>query len=236
MNRHILSIFSVAVLGLASAAQAQFPMQFPDQAQDLLDIDALRNQFMQNSNLNATGLAWSSSSSQSHMPHAIASHPNVNAIGFATIPFPAYLRTDALPLPQDGGQLIVAVVEGSIAHQVGLRAGMTIREFDRLPLASTTDLSQLEGLHLIEVLTDEGPRQIDLAIDQESEFAGFGVQPNPLRSIAVSEANGILAVSALIDTENGPERIELKGSRAQVEAKLRQLSPQVQETLRAQLR
>jgi hypothetical protein len=61
--------------------------------------------------------------------------------------------------------------------------------------------------------------------------AQFGTgQPAP-RSLAVSEVNGELTVSAIVDGANGPLRVELRGCHAEIVKQLAALPPEVQSQL-----
>ncbi len=239
-----VALTALSAFAVASHATAQPPL--PEQLSTArqasgvptmgwIDTDQIRRQFLGDTpdwQMQAAVFPWSLQRSSVVVP--------VNPMGMATMALPAYLRSPEMSLDENIGQLVTHIVDGSVAHRAGLQIGMTIVEIDGRPLPSTADLTPLVGVHSLVVFTNEGPRRVDVeAPSIENEL----VAPNPpivetsasTRSLSVSEANGIMAVAAIIDTEWGTERVELKGNRAQVELQLRQLAPCVQQALRPHL-
>ena len=65
-------------------------------------------------------------------------------------------------------------------------------------------------------------------------FAGKSAEgadiPQPL-SLSAASANGIHAIQAVVETEEGPERVELKGTRDQLKDQVKTLSPQARRVM-----
>jgi membrane-associated protease RseP (regulator of RpoE activity) len=240
--------------GMTSLTQAQthWPSRIPTQAEELLDTDLLRAQVLGHWGL-PPGLALTTD----HARGGACTRDRFNALGFVSIALPNYLRSPALALPDEAGQMITRVAPGSPAERSGLKPGMTIVELDRELVGSTVDLGRLGDSHTLLVLTDEGMQLVELesiahslldatsALDTEHPL-DLGLMPkwlgSPLnngsapRSLSISESNGIMAIAAIVDTAHGAQRVELKGNRQQVEGQLQQLSPEVQAVLRPHLR
>jgi len=226
--------------GMSSQALAQWPSRFSAQAEELLDTDALRSQV-----LGQWGLPPGFMQPLDPAFRGQCMRNHFNKLGFVSIPLPNYLRSSALGVPDEGGQLITRVAQGSPAALNGLQPGMTIVEIDGELLNSAADLGRLCGPHALLILTDEGMQLVELKsiaanlIDpfSQPEFTGgLRNMELPARSLSISESNGIMAVAAIVDTQRGAQQVELKGTRQQVEMQLQQLTPEVQNALRPHLR
>jgi hypothetical protein len=55
------------------------------------------------------------------------------------------------------------------------------------------------------------------------------------QAIAVSVANGLYSIEAVVDVENGPQKVQLNGTRAEVQEQIRQLDPTIREALGVRL-
>ncbi len=72
------------------------------------------------------------------------------------------------------------------------------------------------------------------SMPQVPGWLGSQVQ-SPVRSLAVSEANGRMSVSAIVACGGGEKRVELRGSRAEIVQQLQTLPLEVQQALAVQL-
>ena len=80
-----------------------------------------------------------------------------------------------------------------------------------------------EGLRMD--MVEPAPSRLPLPVDT---FAAYAARP---LSLSTASANGIHAVDAIVATENGEERVELKGTRKQLKRQLKAFSPQAQRVM-----
>lgn len=246
MLRLTASLLPLWLLIAVAEARAQFPQPFTPPfptpfstyPHDLAGVEAMRDQILRQAGV--LPLANQAGVTQAPLPCNLST---INPMGFTSLPLPNYLRSPELGLPPDCGLIVTQVHPASPAHQAGLRPGMTLVEIDGQPVTASADLHQLTGTHELLVLCDEGLRSIEICqpaaeglASAEWDSAEWTEHLHSLpRSLSISEANGILAVAAVVDTDRGPQQVELKGTRDQVEAQLLQLCPQVQAALRPHL-
>jgi len=241
MLRLTASLLPIWLLVVVGETHAQFPgpitppfaTPFSVHPDDLANVDALRDQILRQAGI----IPHSSPAGATQVPRS-CSPSTINPLGFTSLPLPNYLRSPELGLPPDCGLVITQVHPSSSAYQAGLRPGMTLVELDGEPVFSSADLHQLSGTHVLLVLTDEGLHSIKICQPAAEELTAEELSEQLLslpRSLSISEANGIMAVAAIVDTDQGPQQVELKGTRKQVELQLQQLCPQVQAVLRPHL-
>lgn len=178
--------------------------------------------------------------------------------GLSTIPLPAYLRHPQLGLSPDQGLLVIGVLPGLAAEACGISQGCTIVAVDGQPVLSGQILPILQTEHKLTILNESGVKEVCIKPSSQSfaditnpnlssvlrqtniyaqslpqMSSGFRVPnavaggPSP-RSLSVSQVNGEMVVSAVLDSASGPTRIELRGSRAEIARQIANLPSEVQ--------
>ena len=184
--------------------------------------------------------------------------------GVATIKLPTYLQHESLGLLPDQGCLVTQVLPLSSAQTAGLQVGDLILEVDGTPALGCHGLPprNLDGercllvQRCLLVLGEGGLREVHIAplealTLEASEYAtadslaGWRTMletplwmnqvQSPIRSLAVSEGNGLMSVSAVVACQDGDRRVELKGTRGQIAEQLQRLTPELQLALSQQL-
>jgi membrane-associated protease RseP (regulator of RpoE activity) len=185
--------------------------------------------------------------------------------GVTSMAIPSYLKHAGLGLGSGQGVLVTSVMPGSAAAMAGLQVGESIVEIDSQPWEASQPLPTLRDIpHSLLVLGSEGLREVPIshgwvpepafgsadelllnALDFTGiippqfagQFGGIGAAAmlSPVRSLAVSEADGLLHVSAVVVCDGVEQRVELRGTRGQVLRQLRTLSVEIQHALAPQL-
>jgi hypothetical protein len=180
--------------------------------------------------------------------------------GMATMPLPNYLRNTELGLAPHQGLLVTQLIPGMSAASSGIELGALIVELDGLPVLDNQPLPMLQAEHKLMVVCDAGLKEIcvkplaenllgenpvmDQLMRQDNLFAqvmpqigaGFRGLPTALsqpapRSLSVSQVNGEMSVSAVVDGASGPTRVELRGCRAEIIKQMSQLPAEIQSQL-----
>lgn len=181
--------------------------------------------------------------------------------GMTTMPLPNYLRHVDWGLAPNQGLLVTQLIPGLPVAGSGVEVGSLILEMDGKPVLDNQQLPMLQSEHKLMVMCDGGVKEVCVKPFAESLLganpamnqllgngnvfdqlmpqigAGFrGIptaalnQPAP-RSLAVSQVNGEISISAIVDGANGPTRVELRGNRAEIAKQLSQLPVAVQTQL-----
>ncbi len=164
--------------------------------------------------------------------------------GLSTIPLPNYLRHPQLGLAADQGLLVTQVIPGLSAEASGICLGAILISIDGQPINAALPLPVLQAERKVMILGETGVREIFIkpavtarwnannplvqSMGPQANVYAQLLQNNPAllaataantsgpRSLAISHINGELSISALVDGENGPVRIDLRGTQAQV--------------------
>ncbi len=168
------------------------------------------------------------------------------------------LRVEAVPqamsaqhevLVDDAGLLVTHVQPDSVAHRAGLKVGMVVVKADRRLVRRAADLPLLTEPCDLVVLTDEGlrlatvepvlrlpvapmfpglPGSVSSQSSSSSSAAGG-------ESVSVSNVNGQIHIDATLMTVDGPQRVELRGSREEVDAHIKELPADLAGQLRSRV-
>lgn len=130
-----------------------------------------------------------------------------------------------------------------LGNQLGWESGLQDRLLDDLGREWSADELGLPGspirdraLNLIQRMRQIAP----VSPISPLGTGGFGLSSRAgidltaasnVHSFAMNEVNGDICVRAIVDCATGPERVELRGSQAQIEAQLRALSPELRSSL-----
>lgn len=164
--------------------------------------------------------------------------------GLSTIPLPNYLRHPQLGLAADQGLLVTQVIPGLSAEASGICLGAILISIDGQPINAGLPLPVLQVEHKVMILGETGVREVCIkpavtarwnannplvqSMGPQANVYAQLLQNNPAllaataanssgpRSLAISHINGELSISAIVDGESGPVRIDLRGTQAQV--------------------
>ncbi len=166
--------------------------------------------------------------------------------GLTTIPLPNYLRHPQLGLAADQGLLVTQVIPGLSAEASGICLGAILISIDGQPInaALPLPLPVLQAERKVMILGETGVREVFIkpavtarwnannplvqSMGPQANVYAQLLQNNPAllaataantsgpRSLAISHINGELSISAIVDGESGPVRIDLRGTQAQV--------------------
>lgn len=205
----------------------------------------------QGQNIESPQFAPAASSSRDHLLRRLE-------WGVSVMPLPSYLRSDVLGLVPGQGLLVTGVEPYGPAAQAGLRQGHLLLDVDGLLLNQDSCLPALDRRRCVLVMTDQGLIEVNIEslrpqlpqyqLGARAFFGNFPAyvtapiataeildRPSCIRSLAMSEWNGDLEVSAIVDDVQGPRHLELRGTREEIECQLRELSPELQRALRPQI-
>lgn len=174
------------------------------------------------------------------------------------------LQTDAMPalyhrlpeLQQQAGIYISHVEPGSPAAKAGLVKGLVVLEINGEPVDPSRSLGYLQqpteltlltanGLQRVTVvprirLHHTGPGTIHKNLGNLARNANIGQrvggwQATPGSAVAVSMVNGAYAIEASVPTADGQQKVQLSGTRAEVEDQLTKLPATVADAIRSQM-
>ncbi|TWT36987.1 PDZ domain (Also known as DHR or GLGF) [Posidoniimonas corsicana] len=170
------------------------------------------------------------------------------------------LKFDAMPelyqrLPelQDGAGLYVSEVRaGSPAEAAGIRAGHVVLQVNGQIATDPAKVGPLDRPADLILLTGAGPHKVTLqprvALPTSSRVGGMwqttgprsasassSVGRSPVTAFASSMTNGLYKIEAVVQTADGPQKVNLAGAAGEVQKQLDALSPEVAAALRAQM-
>ena len=183
---------------------------------------------------------------------------NARLWGIAVAPVPELLAMHCPPLRDGRGLLITDVARFGPADDAGLRAGQILLQVDDNVLYRPSDLQRPNADAVIELLvqgevvttTLEPKPHPGLARPADAAVAAPAFERMPrealsgsvfsdgapgAEAISIAGANGRYKITAVVTTEDGPERVMLRGTRGEIEEQLDGLPRSVRGAVRRRL-
>lgn len=228
MSRFIaLSVTCGLALFVATLCSAQSPflanpsmdpLGAIDHQTGAIDIDKLRQEVMSSVPM-AGGIA----------PVELSNRP---PLGVKCMPVPDTLRPAHRSLAA-AGLLILDVMPGSPADQAGIQEGMVIVRINTRLMKRLSDLPVVDETLEVVVLTVDGLRTA--TIESDDDQPALPMLGRSQESVSVSNNNGQIRIDAVLGTPNGPKQVRLSGTRAEVDAQISQLSPELARQIRSRV-
>ncbi|TWT76149.1 hypothetical protein Pla123a_29380 [Posidoniimonas polymericola] len=174
------------------------------------------------------------------------------------------LKTDAMPelyhrlpeLQQRGGIYISHVEPASPAARAGLVKGLVVLEINGEPVDESRSLGFLQQPTELTLLTSKGPQRVTVQprvrlhnygpgtmhphlgnslrnVNVGRRIGGWNATPGS--AVAVSMVNGAYAIEASVPTADGQQKVQLSGTREEVETQLAKLPATVADAIRSQM-